>query len=104
MPTRAHEKEYGMTNVKNYSSVEKVIGRMDSWPCKLLIFSYPILILYVFFDLVVINVGYLIGLLISIPFFMAMYCLPVIYVIEPLSDNELDEYKTFKKEMKKQKF
>jgi len=83
------------SNRDNYSEVETVIGHMDTWACSLLQYSYIGCVLYVFYDFVVKNLGW-IGWLLSIPFFIGMYCLPVIYVIQPLSKSEKESYLKYK--------
>ena len=72
--------------------VKTIIGRTDSWPCNLLTWSWMLSLFYIYNDVVFKNIGWLWGFVILLPICWMIYKLPVIYVIEPLPEDELEEF------------
>jgi len=56
----------GKIAMDKFKDVEKIVGRTSTWPCKLLIYSYTLLILYAIFSLVyLLNINHLLAGLIG---------------------------------------
>ncbi|OGT80237.1 MAG: hypothetical protein A3I13_03830 [Gammaproteobacteria bacterium RIFCSPLOWO2_02_FULL_47_50] len=90
----AGEKVFGsdLWRDPKYLGVETLIGRTKTWPCQLLLWWLFLSWGYVLYDVVIKNIGWLYGLIIIVPIHFLIYKLPVIHVIEPLSENELQEF------------
>ena len=73
-------------------SVETIVGRTDTWACNLATGSFILAWGYFLYAAIIANVGWLVGMAIIVPLSLAMYKLPVIKLVEPLSDEEMKSY------------
>ena len=90
----AGEKVFGqdLWRDSKFFGVKTLIGHTQSWPCQLLLWWLFICWGYVMYDVVIKNIGWLYGLIIIAPIHFLIFKLPVVHIIEPLSESELQEY------------